>query len=443
MLVEDEEIIRTTLSEFLTGEGYFVVEAGSCEEAMKQAHAHNVTVAICDVRLPDGDGIDLMRKLQQLNPETLVLIITAYATVENAVEAFKRGAFDFLVKPVLFEDLVHKLQRLFEYRDLHLENQRLRRELKRTENLEKIVGTSRALMEAQETSRKAAVTNSNVLLVGESGTGKELFARAMHDLGPKKESKFLPFNCSIRPVEILDAQLFGAKANALPGIKSDVPGLLRTAQKGTIFLSEVTELPLATQAQLLRAIEYKEVTPLGSTESFPIEARFIASTTKNLEEEVSQGNFHEDLFYRFDGCKIRIPPLRDRLDDVPELVEHFIAKHSINMGKRVSGASSETIRLLMSAQWRGNVRQLDNAIERAVMMCEGTQIEVDDLPPDLLGMNQPLPDTDDLRSALRHYEKLHIARVLRQCPDKREAAKRLKLGLSSLYRKIEELSIET
>lgn len=443
MLVEDEEIIRTTLSEFLISEGYHVIEAGSCEEAMRQAQTHNVTVAICDVRLPDGDGIDLMRKLQQLNPETLVLIITAYATVENAVEAFKRGAFDFLVKPVLFEDLHHKLQRLFEYRNLHLENQRLRRELKRTENLDKIIGSSKALMESQETSRKAAITNSNVLLVGESGTGKELFARSMHDLGPKKESKFLPFNCSIRPVEILDAQLFGAQANALPGVKSDMPGLLRTAQSGTVFLSEVTELPLATQAQLLRAIEYKEITPLGSTEALPIETRFIAATTKNLEEEVSNGNFHEDLFYRFDGCKIRIPPLRDRLDDVPELVEHFIAKHSLNMGKRVSGASSETIRLLMAAQWRGNVRQLDNAVERAVMMCEGTQIEVDDLPPDLLGMNQPLPDTDDLRSALRHYEKLHIARVLRQCPDKREAAKRLKLGLSSLYRKIEELNIET
>ncbi|MEZ6046716.1 MAG: sigma-54 dependent transcriptional regulator [Planctomycetaceae bacterium] len=442
LIVEDEEIIRTTMAEFLSGEGYQVVEAGSCAAAVQHASRNHINVAICDVQLPDGDGIDLMRRLQQYNPDTLVLIITAYATVENAVEAFKRGAFDYLVKPVLFEDLVHKLERLFQYRNLYLENQNLRRELSRRDRIEQIVGSSKALLDVQETIRKAAVTNSNVLLVGESGTGKELFARSMHSIGPKKDEKFVPFNCSIRPVETLDAQLFGAKAGSVSSVQSDVAGILETIGEGTIFLSEITQLPLATQSQLLRAIEYKEITPLGGTSAVPFHARIIAATTKDLETEVKEGNFQEDLFYRFDGCKIVIPPLRERLDDVPELVEHFIAKHSLNMGKRVNGASSETIRMLMSAQWRGNVRQLDNAIERAVMMCEGMQIEVQDLPPDLLGINQPLPDTDDLRSALRHYEKLHIARVLRQCPDKREAAKRLKLGLSSLYRKIEELGVE-
>ncbi|MCA9039890.1 MAG: sigma-54-dependent Fis family transcriptional regulator [Planctomycetaceae bacterium] len=430
------------MSEFLSGEGYQVVEAGTCAAAVQQASQNHINVAICDVQLPDGDGIDLMRRLQQYNPDTLVLIITAYATVENAVEAFKRGAFDYLVKPVLFEDLVHKLERLFQYRNLYLENQNLRRELSRRDRIEQIVGSSKALLDVQETIRKAAVTNSNVILVGESGTGKELFARSMHSIGPKKEEKFVPFNCSIRPVETLEAQLFGAKAGSVSGLQSDVAGILESIGEGTIFLSEITQLPLATQSQLLRAIEYKEITPLGGTSSIPFHARIIAATTKDLETEVKEGNFQEDLFYRFDGCKIVIPPLRERLDDVPELVEHFIAKHSLTMGKRVNGASSETIRMLMSAQWRGNVRQLDNAIERAVMMCEGMQIEVNDLPPDLLGINQPLPDTDDLRSALRHYEKLHIARVLRQCPDKREAAKRLKLGLSSLYRKIEELGVE-
>ncbi|QDU78848.1 Nitrogen regulation protein NR(I) [Polystyrenella longa] len=442
LIVEDEEIIRTTMAEFLTGEGYQVVEAGTCNEAVRQAASHHINVAICDVQLPDGDGIDLMRRLQQYNPDTLVLIITAYATVENAVEAFKRGAFDYLVKPVLFEDLVHKLERLFQYRNLYLENQNLRRELSRRDKIEEIVGSSKALLDVQETLRKAAVTNSNVLLVGESGSGKELFARSMHAMGPKKEEKFVPFNCSIRPVETLEAQLFGAKAGTATGAQTDVAGILETIGEGTIFLSEITQLPLATQSQLLRAIEYKEITPLGGTKTIPFHARIIAATTKDLEKEVKEGTLQEDLFYRFDGCKIIIPPLRERLDDVPELVEHFITKHSLAMGKRVNGASSETIRMLMSAQWRGNVRQLDNAVERAVMMCEGMQIEVNDLPPDLLGINQPLPDTDDLRSALRHYEKLHIARVLRQCPDKREAAKRLKLGLSSLYRKIEELGVE-
>jgi DNA-binding NtrC family response regulator len=201
-------------------------------------------------------------------------------------------------------------------------------------------------------------------------------------------------------------------------------------------------LPPGTQSEILRAIEYQEVTPVGGTKSVKVQARIIAATSRDLSHEVSEGNFQEDLFYRLDGVKIRIPALRERLDDIPELVEYFIVRHRDAMGKRVSGATSETIRTLMAAHWKGNVRQLDNAIERAVMMCEGEEIHPHDLPPDLLGGGSALPDTDDLRSALRHYERLHITRVLRQCPDKKEAARRLKLGLSSLYRKIEELKIE-
>jgi DNA-binding NtrC family response regulator len=357
------------------------------------------------------------------------------------VEAFKAGAFDYLVKPVLFEDLAHKLQRLFEHRDLHLENQALRRELARYEEFDRIVGRSRAIVEVQETVRKVAVTNSNVLLVGETGTGKELFARAIHANGPNHESRFLAVNCGLRPVELLETQLFGSTTGreGQPG----QTGIFRNAGRGTVFLDEVAQLPLGTQAQLLRAIEYQEIMPVGGSESVPVEARIVASTTRDLLREVAEGRFQEDLFYRLDGVKIRIPPLRERLDDIPELVEFFVAKQSRAMGKRVSGAASETIRLLMSAQWKGNVRQLDNAIERAVMMCDGTLIEPHDLPPDLLGVGGVLPDSDDLRSALRHYERLHIVRVLRECPDKREAAKRLRLGLSSLYRKIEDLGIET
>jgi two-component system, NtrC family, nitrogen regulation response regulator NtrX len=221
-----------------------------------------------------------------------------------------------------------------------------------------------------------------------------------------------------------------------------VRGIFWNAGEGTVFLDEISQLPLGLQAELLRAVEYQEIIPVGSPEPLRVRARIIASTTRDLQQEVIEGRFQEDLFYRLDGLKLMIPPLRDRLDDIPELVEHFVQKHSAAMGKRVTGATSETLRLLMAAQWKGNVRQLDNAIERAVLMCDGTQIEAGDLPSDLIGLGQPLPDTDDLRSALRHYEKLHITRVLRQCPEKREAAKRLRLGLSSLYRKIEELDID-
>ena len=435
LILEDEEIIRTTMREFLQAEGYAVEAAATVAQALQAARARDFDVAICDVQLPDGDGVSALRRLQQLNPETAVLVITAYATVENAVEAFKAGAFDYLVKPVIFEDLINKLDRLFQNRELYLENQALRRELARRDDFEQIVGSSKAIAELQATIRKVAVTNSNVLLAGETGTGKELVARAIHAAGPKKHEKFLAVNCGTRPIELLESQLFGARSG-------EQPGIFRHAGEGTVFLDEVAELPMGTQAELLRAIEYQEIMPVGGPEAVRVSARIIVSTTRNLMREVAEGRFQEDLFYRLDSLKIRIPPLRERLDDVPELVDFFVAKHSRAMGKRVTGVTSETVRLLMSAHWKGNVRQLDNAIERAVMMCDGEQIGPKDLPPDLLGIGQVLPDTDDLRSALRHYERLHISRVLRQWPDKREAAKRLKLGLSSLYRKIEELGVE-
>lgn len=437
LIVEDEQIIRSTLREFLVGEGYAVSDAGTMSDALALARQKEFHVAVCDVQLPDGDGIALLRTLHKINPSTFILIITAYATVENAVDAFKAGAFDYLVKPVLFEDLDHKLKRVFQYRDLYLENQQLRRELAQPRQFEQIVGSSKPIQELQQTIGKVALSPSNVLLVGETGTGKELFARAIHSAGPRKDEKFLVVNCGTRPPELLEAELFGNEG------KSSQPGLLRSAGTGTVYLDEVSQLPLSTQAKLLRAIEYGESMPVGGSETYKVKCRIIASTNQELMRLVGDGTFQEDLFYRLDGVKLRIPPLRERIDDLPELVDAFVARHSRAMGKRVTNASGETIRLLMSAQWKGNVRQLDNAIERAVIMCEGTSIEPSDLPPDLLGLGQPLPDTDDLRSALRHYERLHIARVLRQWPDKREAAKRLRLGLSSLYRKIEELEIET
>lgn len=437
LIVEDEKVIRTTLAEFLSSEGYTVSQAGTVAEAIELAKSTDFHAAICDVRLPDGDGIALLKKLQQIHASTFVLIITAYASVEVAIEAFKAGAFDFLIKPVRFEDLQMKLDRVFQFRALYRENQLLRRELSKPRSFDRIVGSSKPLKELLETIAKIALTQSNVLLVGETGTGKEMFARAIHDAGPKRDEKFVAVNCGNRPAEALEAELFGVQSG-----KNSQPGVFRSVGPGSVYLDELSELPMGTQTKLLRAIEYEESTPVGSATPYPVQARIIASTTNDLLRLVGEGKFQQDLFYRLDGVKIRIPPLRERIDDIPELVDFFIAKHSAAMGKRVQNATSETVRLLMSAQWKGNVRQLDNAIERAVMMCEGTTIEPTDLPPDLLGLGQPLPDTDDLRSALRHYERLHITRVLRQWPDKKEAAKRLKLGLSSLYRKIEELDIE-
>jgi len=442
LVVEDEEIIRTSLHEFLGEEGYEVVVAESVAAARTLSNNQpyvdsGFDVAICDVQLPDGDGIELLGELIQRYPHTAGLVITAYATVDNAVKAFGAGAFDYLVKPVIFDDLAHKLKRLFQYRAVNRENRALRRELQRRNGSTEIVGSSEPLNRLLETIRKVAETNSNVLLVGETGTGKELFARAIHGAGPRADSRFLAVHCGTRPTELLESQLFGT------GSGEPEPGIFSHVGPGSVFLDEIAELPLSTQARLLRAIEYHEILPVGGSDPQTVDARIIASTSRNLAHEVDGGSFQEDLFYRLDGGKLHIPPLRERLEDIPELVDFFVSRHSRAMGKRVTGATEETIRLLMAAEWRGNIRQLDNAVERAVILCDDETISPSDLPPELLGLGQPLPDTDDLRTALRHYERLHIARVLRQCPDKREAAKRLRLGLSSLYRKIEELDIDT
>jgi len=442
LIVEDEEIIRTTLHEFLESEGYDVASAGTIAQALQLVRARDFQIAICDVQLPDGDGVALLKRLQQLQSHLFVLIITAYATVENAVEAFKSGAFDYLCKPVIFEDLAFRLQRLLQYREVYQENMALRRELSRHVQFDQLVGSSQTLQAVQAEICKVATTNCDVLLEGETGTGKELFARAIHKGGPRGGEKFLAVNCGANTADALEAQLFGVRRGQGTPQEQDQPGIFALAGEGTVFLDDVAQLPLGTQAKLLRVIEYNEILPLGSADPLRVNPRIIASTTKDLLREVTEERFHEDLYYRLNGVKIRIPPLRERLDDLPELVEHFLAKHTQAIGKKVIGVSSDTMRLLMSARWKGNVRQLDNALQRAVIMCDSDRIEPNDLPSDLLGIEAPLPATDDLRSALRHYERLHIRRVLQQWPDKREAAKRLRLGLSSLYRKIEELGID-
>ncbi|MCA9080019.1 MAG: sigma-54-dependent Fis family transcriptional regulator, partial [Planctomycetaceae bacterium] len=257
LIVEDEEIIRNTLSEFLASEGYEVVGAKTVDEALLLCRKQDFHVAICDIQLPDGDGIQLMKRLHKLNPSLFVLIITAYATVETAVDAFKAGAFDYLTKPVLFDDLSHKLQRVFKYREVYLENQMLRRELSQPSRFHQIVGSSDPLKALLESIKKISVTHSNVLLVGETGTGKELFARAIHSSGPKREDKFLAVNCGTRPIELLEAELFGSSG------ENAQPGILRSAGSGTVYLDEIAQLPMGTQTRLLRAIEYQESMPSG------------------------------------------------------------------------------------------------------------------------------------------------------------------------------------
>jgi DNA-binding NtrC family response regulator len=438
LIVDDEPILRSTLEEFLKHEGFEAEPVASGEEALAKASQRDFDIAICDVQMPGMDGLELLNRLRQVSPETFVLIITAYATVESAVEAFQAGAHDYLMKPVIFDDLLHKLRHLVEYREVCRENEMLRRQLHRGAEPEQIIGSSAAMKALFETIRKVAASRSNILLLGESGTGKELVARAIHESSPDRAKKFLAVNCAAIPHELMESQLFGHRRGAFTSADRDQTGLFASVGEGTVFLDEISELATGAQAKLLRAIEQKEVLPVGATEPVAVKCRVIAASNRELTKEVDAGRFREDLFYRLDVVNIRLPPLRERRDDIPELVEFFLAKHSREMGKRISGVDNSTMRLLMAASWRGNVRELENVIQRAVIMSEGPVITSQDLPPPLAGTPEIPHLNDDLRNALRSYERIHLERVLTQCPDKREAARRLGMGLSSLYRKLEE-----
>ena len=442
LIVDDEPILRATLEEFLRHEGFDAELAASGDDALTRAAERDFDVAICDVQMPGMDGLELLNRLRQVSPETFVLIITAYATVENAVEAFQAGAHDYLMKPVIFDDLLHKLRHLIEYREVCRENETLRRRLNRGTEPGQIVGSSAVMRALYDTIRKVAGSRSNVLLLGESGTGKELVARAIHETGPDQNKKFLPVNCAAIPQDLMESQLFGHRRGSFTGADREQQGLFASVGEGTIFLDEISELAPGTQAKLLRAIEQKEVLPVGATEPVSVKARVIAASNRDLTKEIEARRFREDLFYRLNVVSIHLPALRERREDIPDLVEFFVAKHSREMGKRISGVDNSTMRLLMAANWRGNVRELENAIQRAVIMCENSVITAADLPPPLSGTAAMPHISDDLRSALRNYERIHIERVLAQCPDKREAARRLGLGLSSLYRKLEELGLK-
>jgi DNA-binding NtrC family response regulator len=441
LVVDDERIIRETLAEYLTQEGCRVSACAAAEDALAQAAERRFDVALCDVQLPGMDGLRLLERLRQLNPRTAVMLITAYATVENAVEAFQRGACDYLMKPILFDEVLVKIGRVLEQRDLYLENERLRRELHREEHVEHVSGDSPAMRRVFDLARKVAPTRSTVLITGESGTGKELVARALHEWSGSG-GRFLAINCAAIPHDLLENQLFGHRKGAFTGADRDQVGVFVHAGAGTVFLDEIAEMPPGTQAKLLRAVERKEVLPVGANEPIHVEARVLAATNKDLLTEVEAGRFREDLYYRLNVVSIPLPPLRERREDIPALVEFLLARHARTLGKRLTGVTHEAMQLLLACRWRGNVRELDNALQRAAILGEGPLLTPADLPPDLAPVEGDPALVDDLGEAVKRFEKMHIERILRQTPDKREAARRLNMGLSSLYRRIGELSIK-
>jgi DNA-binding NtrC family response regulator len=401
-------------------------------------------VCVSDIRMPAMTGIDLLRELHERSPETLVILMTAHAEIETAIDALRLGAVDYLLKPFKNEELLAKVGRLATHRKLVVENRNLRRTLEaaRGGTAATIIGDSPAMKRVLEMVDRVASLPSNILITGESGTGKDLVARAIHERGSRARAPFVPINCAAIPETMLEGELFGHVKGAFTGAVENKEGLLRTAGEGTIFLDELGEMPLALQAKLLRAIENREIQPVGSTRRVPIQARVVAATNRNLKADAAAGRFREDLYYRLAVVEIRVPSLRERVEDIPLLAEHFLRKHTRQMARDVRTVSREAVRRMTGHAWRGNIRELSNAIERAVIFAAGTEIGVADLPeemrdaePAAAALTATLPT--DLREATREFERAHVLRVIEQCDgNKRKAAKLLGLGPSSLYRKL-------
>jgi DNA-binding NtrC family response regulator len=434
LVVEDEEVLRTNLCEFLARAGCEVEGVGDAETALDRVLGGDFGLVVADIRLPNMDGIALLKRIVAERPDTFVLMTTAYASVDSAVEALRHGAYDYLLKPVTFEDLLQKVQNLQEYRSLKQEVLRLRRDVQTRLGFEGLVGESPKLKEVFQLIEKVAPTPSTVLITGESGTGKELVARAVHARSAVAQREFLAVNMTAIPAEMVEAQLFGHEKGAFTGADRRREGLLRSVRAGTVFLDEIGELPIATQVKLLRAIEAHEVLPVGADHPEKVDFRLIAATNQDLERAVQEGRFRQDLFYRLNVLRIALPPLRERREDIPDLVAHFLALHARATGRPRCAVSSGAMKLLLAYPWPGNVRELSNVIERATLLSAGPPIEPEDLPAEFRAA-AGVPT--DLRQAIEQFERQHVAWVLRMVGGNREqAARELGIDPATLYRRL-------
>jgi two-component system response regulator PilR (NtrC family) len=443
VVADDEALARQSVAELLREEGYHVYEAADGQAALQLLEEVDVDLVLSDLRMPGVDGLAVLKKVREVCPQTMVVLMTAYASVETVVEALRFGAQDYLLKPLLFDDLLHKVRRLLENKRQAWEIQLLRREVSRHFDFDHMVGRSPAMKEILELTKKVAPTNATVLITGESGVGKEVVARLIHSHSLQKDHVFLPINCSAIPEALLESQLFGHTKGAFTGAVGTQEGLFQRARGGTIFLDEIGEMPLTLQPKLLRAIEEREILPVGATTPVKIDVRILAATNRDLKKEIEASRFREDLYYRLNVIELYIPPLRDRREDIPPLVEHLVHQHNQELKKAYKGADNSTMKLLMSLPWKGNVRELDNVLERAMILGDGEWVSPADLPRwEMPEGTRVMPLSDNLKEAVQAYEKSHIETVLKKTNgDKKSAAELLGLSLSSLYRKLDELDI--
>ncbi len=448
LVIDDEESIRHMLEMLLGAEGWRVVAVADGEEGLKQLLAHHYDLVLCDVRMPKKDGLELLEEIDRRGIDTTVVVMSAFGSRELAIKALKAGAYDYIDKPFQKDEILLTVVKAVERLRLRRENEALRRQVDEKKGLGRLVGQSQPMKEVFSLIEKVAHFKSTVLLTGESGTGKELAARAIHELSPRADEPFIPINCGAIPANLLESELFGHIKGAFTDASSDKEGLFMAADGGTLFLDEIAELPLELQIKLLRVLQENEVRRVGESTARSVDVRIIAATLHDLEERVDNGAFRRDLFYRLHVINIDLPPLRERLDDIPLLVDHFIDIQNERLGTDIEGLTPEAMDTLLEYGWPGNVRELHNCIERGVVITSGTKIDHDDLPAALRRGDDPLErlfsgDELSIKKLSAQLEKILITRALEKTEGNRtHAAELLEISHRALLYKIKDYNID-
>jgi DNA-binding NtrC family response regulator len=444
LIVDDEESMRDSMGQVLAKEGYTVRGAANGRDGLTAFGIGTFGTVFLDLRLPDVDGMDVLRQMKEASPETPVIIITGYGSIESAVEAIKRGAFDYLTKPFAPEELRVVTHKAMTTRAMILENILLRQELRTARDFDQIIGISKVIRHVLEVVAQAAPVDSAVLITGESGTGKELVAREIHDQSRRRTAPFVALDCSAPAEPLLEGELLGQAKGARPGAPEARHGRLELAQGGTMFMDEISHLSLRLQSELVRVIESREVRRLGGTRPLTVDVRFIAASSVNLAQAVSHGSFREDLFYRLSVIPIHLSPLRERKEDIPLLVDHFLKKHSRKAGKDIAAVSTRAMLVLTEYDWPGNIRELENTIERAAVLARGPDIEVEDLMSHGISLGIPaLAWAGGQFKSLEDIEKDYIKAVLRdQNGNKGRTAAILGIDRKTLWAKIKKFDLD-
>ena len=444
LIVDDEPYVISALTRILRDAGLEILSAGAGAEALEVLQHNLIDVILLDVKLPDISGLEVLRQVKQIDPETVVIIMTGHGTVKTAVEAMKEGAFEFITKPFETNDLVRlTVAKALDYKRLHEKNRELQSIISGQAEYKNLIATSAAMQRIVRLIDRLAAIDSTILITGETGTGKEIIARAIHFSGPRRSKPFVPVDCGAIPAGVIESELFGHLKGSFTGAAASAEGLLKMAHQGTVFFDEIGELPLEMQTRLLRFLQEKEVRPVGGSSASKIEVRVIAATNRDLGKMVAEGKFREDLFFRLNVVHLEVPPLRDRKEDLPPLIQHLMEKHGLHLNTKI-GFSPEAYQRLTQYHWPGNVRELENVVVQVLSLCTGDEIRPEDLPPALKNLAPTTPATvpDQIPLSLEAYEKLAIERALAHCRGNiNDAAKVLNIGKSTLYRKISTLNI--